>query len=513
MKKGLLVLLLSLQVWTAIALAEESRLPDCDSNVNTDTTNSWSLYESLNTRAHAQRKQCLKEWTMLVYMAADNDLLPFALWDLYEMEAAGADTYKNVGSTPRTDVLTQVDSKPGSKRFHMERSSETYEAKTIADFQNANFSRVTSPYIDVIPPHPSETTKDRFDNFIQWGIREYPAKHYAVILWGHGQGWRGTPRISAKTPINEQKFASVDFWEKFFRKEISTSYGGIGFQQGSNSWMSIPEVKDVLEHTKNTIGHPVDVYVSDACLMQSLEVSYELASSARFISGTSEIQNYIGLPYRRILYELNSGYFYGQTQYSIQDQYDEPVLFANMIPALMRTSLLPKKNPKLPVSADASEFITFSTINSENFTNHLTAQLVKIKDALKAFLSEDNLRAIEVRQALRKANAMEGDVMDLAVFLGTMEKVLNDAEDISTASRILANEIKNTREYLKTTITARAFGSEASIDEKTKVKPYAISLWMPNTPEQFRLRRPEFMVSKFYKDIGWNQWLDLLFRY
>src|SRR2546423_1062749 len=40
--------------------------------------------------ARVERKRCYKKWTLLVYMAADNDLTKYAYLDLYEMEAAGA---------------------------------------------------------------------------------------------------------------------------------------------------------------------------------------------------------------------------------------------------------------------------------------------------------------------------------------------------------------------------------------------------------------------------------------
>lgn len=65
-------------------------------------------YQSFQSRLH--RDGCEKDWTVLVYMAADNSLFPYALMDLYEMEAAFKS--RNVaGSTLKTDLLVQVDRK------------------------------------------------------------------------------------------------------------------------------------------------------------------------------------------------------------------------------------------------------------------------------------------------------------------------------------------------------------------------------------------------------------------
>ena len=27
-------------------------------------------------------------------------------------------------------------------------------------------------------------------DFITWGIQQYPAKRYMLVIWDHGQGWR-----------------------------------------------------------------------------------------------------------------------------------------------------------------------------------------------------------------------------------------------------------------------------------------------------------------------------------
>jgi hypothetical protein len=58
--------------------------------------------------ARIHRVDCQKDWTLLVYMAANNDLAPYALWDLYEMEAAFKDP-DLAGSGLATDLVVQLE--------------------------------------------------------------------------------------------------------------------------------------------------------------------------------------------------------------------------------------------------------------------------------------------------------------------------------------------------------------------------------------------------------------------
>src|SRR5205823_4360611 len=61
----------------------------------------------------------------------------------------------------------------------------------------------------------------------------------------------------------------------------------------------------VLDGVRRRIGRPVDVLLSDACLMQTVEVAAELAGTARFSVGSSQVQGYLGLPYRRVVQRLS----------------------------------------------------------------------------------------------------------------------------------------------------------------------------------------------------------------
>src|SRR4051812_47435811 len=66
-----------------------------------------------------ERTACYKSWTVLIYMAADNDLAPYAYLNLYELEASGGGGLS--ASSQRTDAVVQLDTPGprGLRRLHM----------------------------------------------------------------------------------------------------------------------------------------------------------------------------------------------------------------------------------------------------------------------------------------------------------------------------------------------------------------------------------------------------------
>ncbi len=124
--------------------------------------------------------QTNRRWTWMVYMAGDNGkvfeqlkgkqrlMAPMeeqGYQDIQEMEA--------VGSTDEVAILVQFDTL--SDREH------TYRIYIRPQSEQR-----------VIENIPEQNTGDprSLRDFIIWGIENYPAEHYAVILWNHGTGWK-----------------------------------------------------------------------------------------------------------------------------------------------------------------------------------------------------------------------------------------------------------------------------------------------------------------------------------
>jgi len=93
---------------------------------------------------------------------------------------------------------------------------------------------------------------DHLLQFLLWGIDNYPAEHYNIHLCNHGGGWRGM------------------CWD-----------------ESSNDHLSLPEIREVCESTKEYIGRNVDILSTEGCLVGMLEFGYELRESVDYFIGGS----------------------------------------------------------------------------------------------------------------------------------------------------------------------------------------------------------------------------------
>ena len=118
----------------------------------------------------------LPAWTVLVYMAADNNLEKYAIDDLNEMLAAktGADV----------QLVVQMD-----------RASGFYGLGVggVANWDSMKRFRVREKPLgelcglaEQVPGDPKVLT-----DFISWGFTQFPSQHRMLVLWNHGNAWQG----------------------------------------------------------------------------------------------------------------------------------------------------------------------------------------------------------------------------------------------------------------------------------------------------------------------------------
>jgi hypothetical protein len=121
-------------------------------------------------------------WTVLVYLAADNNLAPFGVADLDEMERAGSDPEVQVvvqGEFSTTDLKYSPCpscAAPSTFRYPIRSTGDTAIGPDLP--------------IDVIGSRDM-TQPATLRDFIAWGRQEYPAERYALVLWNHGGGYKG----------------------------------------------------------------------------------------------------------------------------------------------------------------------------------------------------------------------------------------------------------------------------------------------------------------------------------
>lgn len=246
------------------------------------------------------------EWTILVYMAGDNNLDGFGHDDLEEMK-------RGLGSCQTINVLVQRDSAtPGV-------ASARYR---ISDSPDVN--------ADVIQNLGETNTGDpaTLQEFLEWGLANYPAKRTMAVLWNHGSGWddtdiyqeasrrgyveptvsrrgRGTPALPAgfvqRRIVHRRKRGSffLTAWE--FKANGGGPRRAIAFDDDAQDFLDNVELRKVFHDVVAKTGRKFDVIGMDACLMSMVETAVQLNGCAEVFCGSQEVEPAQGWPYEAVL--------------------------------------------------------------------------------------------------------------------------------------------------------------------------------------------------------------------
>jgi hypothetical protein len=201
----------------------------------------------------------LKDWTLLVYLNGDNSLDSFGPTNLKQMET--------IGSTPNLNLVVQWASIQNGKteRLLVQKSTDP--------------SNVTSPIVqdmgvvDMGDWHSLEA-------FIEWGAKNYPARHLFVDVWDHGSGWHAI----------EVQNHGVRGGHIFHPTDIS-------WDDTSGHSITTKQLGQAITTASQAIGQTIDIYGSDACLMGMLEVASEMKGSVGYFVGSQEVEPGAGWPY------------------------------------------------------------------------------------------------------------------------------------------------------------------------------------------------------------------------
>ena len=176
----------------------------------------------------------IAQWTVMVYMSGDQSggsSLDSAAWlDLEEMES--------ICSTDQVKVVAQLDpydSCAGTYRYYVTGVNQGFSYPLYPD--------------DIVGSLSEQDMSDPavLANFVNWATDNYPADHYLLILWNHGGGWR-----------------EEDIINKGIMWDYTPSY----------SYMTMEDLADGLD----SFNEHIDIIGFDACLMQMIEVAYQIES-------------------------------------------------------------------------------------------------------------------------------------------------------------------------------------------------------------------------------------------
>lgn len=190
-------------------------------------------------------------WTVMVYMAGDNDLSSALLKDLGEM--------KTVGSSGLVNVVVQIDTYGGTtKRFLVKRGQSIL-------LQDMGVQNMADP----------QTLRD----YILWAKTAYPAVRNALILSSHGDG------LAKRLPYNPNGMTQ---WRIL--------------QDGPSCCLSNTLVRQAIEDA----GLYFDLLGFDASQMGQIETAYEFRNVSDILVFSQETGQANGWDYTAILRALEN---------------------------------------------------------------------------------------------------------------------------------------------------------------------------------------------------------------
>lgn len=362
-----------------------------------------------------------KLWTVIVYLAGDNSLDSAGVIDLKEM--------KKVGSTDQMNVIAQFDragKDTTTNRYYIRRGG------TLAK--------------DVVGSLGETNTGDPLvlENFIQWGVKNYPAQHYLLVVWNHGNGWndenvyrmtRSTLKLNIRRrgevvlPANGALKDSVSIrriraigGKKFRRALFCTSIvkavttRGIAYDDNAQDFLDNIEMKRIVSSAKKMLNHKVDILGMDACMMSMAEVAYQLRDSVSLTVGSEEVEPGDGWPYDKILAKLSK----------------KPTMGPNALAAIIVGEYI----ASYPVNAN----VTQSACDLAKF-GALAKSVDQLATVLNSHLSDASARATIVECRLQTQAYESPDYVDLVDFCDLLAGKSGLA-DIQTACSAVKNAIQ-----------------------------------------------------------------------
>jgi hypothetical protein len=241
-----------------------------------------------------------RKWTVAVWVAGDNNLESFGETDLGEM--------KSVGSTDDVAVVAQFDRMGDEQtRRYVLRAGTSLEDDTVAELGETNTG------------DPAVAT-----DFFTWAFGEWPSEKRLAVIWNHGSGIDETDiyarvatrglRIERGPKTNGdaiprarvREVASSGHRRAVFATTLDKAVNSraIAYDDTARDFLDNEELKRVLTQVTQNVGGRIDVLGFDACLMNLVEVSYQLRGTVDNVVGSEEVEPGDGWPYDGVLNEL-----------------------------------------------------------------------------------------------------------------------------------------------------------------------------------------------------------------
>lgn len=374
-----------------------------------------------------------KKWTFLIFLNGDNGLDSAGLGDLLAME--------KVGSDDQVNIVVQWASLSARKtvRLLIKKSNDP--------------TRVTSPVIQDLGLIDMGDYHN-LQEFIRWGVENFPAEHYFVNVWNHGGGWH----VQQKQNLQGKQ----------------TVLNDISYDDISGNFFSTKQLGSAMTYAASVIGHPVDIYGSDACQMAMIEVADEMPSSVEYYAGSEFVEISKGWPYAEFLARWES----------------TPDVTAAQVSKMLTEEYIKSYEGGSGGTAE----VTFSVFRMEKLAAVVQA-FKKISDEIRVLSPGEKAKVLSAAKDAQQF--FEGDYRDVGDFLSKVQqaKVIGIPDDD-------INQVQSALHEFVIANGVTPFFSDAK----------GVSMWLPVTYYGYHNYADRYTSLAFDQETQWGATLKYLLQ-
>jgi len=245
-----------------------------------------------------------KPWTIMVYMAADNDLRGFAARNIKQMAAIGSSEHINI--VVQLDIRISGDKKI-TRRYYIEKGH----------ILHMNADDATSQGMD-------SGDANTLISFCTWAIENYKANDYALILWNHGTGIIDPVKgriINASELFNfnpatnklelDRSVGFLDLMDAVNSLHLRINFAedpgrGIAWDDSTGNYLTNQKLDFALSEIKSKVlkGKRFSIIGFDACLMSMIEIANLIKPYAHIMVSSQEVELGTGWDYAQALVQF-----------------------------------------------------------------------------------------------------------------------------------------------------------------------------------------------------------------
>jgi hypothetical protein len=386
----------------------------------------------------ANATPAVKEWTFMTFLNGDNSLDSYGPFNINEME--------KVGSSDQVNVVVQWASSEAGKavRLYVKKDNDT--------------NSVTSPVVQdlgVVDMGDYHSVVD----FVKWSVQNYPAKHYFLNIWDHGGGWHF-----------QSQFRAFSLAGGAATPGSVITPQDISWDDGSGHFISTQQLGLALGEAAKAVGHKIDLYGSDACLMAMPEVAMEMVDSVEIYAGSEETEPAAGWPYTKLLQQWEAA----------------PTSTATQVATMLTTDYVKSYSN----GEHGTEDVTFSAFDLSKIEG--VAQSMKALSAdLRALDSSGKAKALS---AIGKTRTYRyADYGDLIDFLTQLQK---------SGVNVSARSVQNVNDAAKALVIANAANGMYQGNSN------GASIWLPSDSSTLNSYLEKYHGLRFDKDTSWSSALQ-----